>query len=98
MYDISSITIKGDFVEMLVMHDHNEENLLLRIKAFVNKSHRSESDFPDQLQQILSLLYILPEQSGLSPFFSFETGISFPFISMSAFSKEQSIFCPPPEF
>jgi hypothetical protein len=98
MYDIESVRIKDGLVEMLVMRDYKEENLLKKIKSFVNKSKRSETEFPDQLQQILSLLYILPEQVFSLQMFSSEADTSFPFLSMPVFSKEQSNLTPPPKF
>jgi len=65
MYDVKSVNITGDSVELLVINDLKEKILLQEIKAFLQKSNQSKKELPDQLQKFLSINYIAADEGRM---------------------------------
>lgn len=65
MYDVKSVNITGDSVELLVINDVKEKILLQEIKDFLQKSNQSKKELPDQLQKFLSINYIFAEEGHM---------------------------------
>lgn len=65
MYDVKSVIITGDKVELLVINDLKEKILLQEIKAFLQKSNQSKKELPDQLQKFLSINYIAADEGRM---------------------------------
>jgi hypothetical protein len=64
MYDVKSAVIKGNSVDLLVMHDEKEENILKKIKLLAGKTGSQNRELPQQLVQLLSLSYICPAEEA----------------------------------
>lgn len=60
MYDVKSIKILGDSVEMLAINDIKEENIIENIKKLVNANDLQNKDLPNQFVKLLTLVYISP--------------------------------------
>ena len=60
MYDIKSLEIRGDKVELLVINDTREENILEDIKKSINSSNQQNKEHPYHFVKVLTLLYITP--------------------------------------
>jgi len=96
IYDIKSSRISGDKVELLAINDIEEENILEKIKKAFNTGMTENSELPNHLVTLISLIYISPangqgfllEETFLNSFHSFCEII---------FSHESEIFSPPPE-
>lgn len=65
MYDVKSVNITGDSVELLVINDVKEKILLQEIKDFLQKSNQSKKELPDQLQKFLSINYIAADEGRM---------------------------------
>lgn len=96
MYDVKSVTISGDVAELLVIHDHKEENILKEIKAFLTMNDHASNTIPPQLKIILSLNYLLPEVRQLI-FISSLSAHSFYFSGLNFSSNTAEVQVPPPE-
>jgi hypothetical protein len=96
MYDVKSMTVKGDAVELLVVHDIKEENVLKRIKDFSKRTEQPNNDLPNQLQHLLTLNYLSPCVEGLF-FVPYLLIHVFPFSSLNIVSNNSDILTPPPE-
>ncbi len=96
MYDVKSISLSDDKVELLVIHDSREENILQKIKDFAISTNQPNTDFANQLFQLLSLNYISP---GVGPVFfipSFSINIFSP-LFLNVISNGFEIPSPPPK-
>jgi hypothetical protein len=73
LYDVKSMSIKGDHAELIVINDVKEKILLEEIKDFLKKSNQSKKELPDQLQKFLSINYIAADEGReiCIPSFSF---------------------------
>jgi hypothetical protein len=96
MYDVKSLNIKGDVVELLVINDIKEKFLLGEIKDFLRKSNQSKKELPDQLQKFLSINYITAdkERSIYIPSFSFNI---FHYPDRNLYSDKTDTPSPPPK-
>ncbi len=65
LYDVKSVNMLVDDVELLLINDKEEENILEEIKNFFGQHNQSSSRIPDQLQELLSLDYLSPEKVRL---------------------------------
>ncbi len=97
MYDIKSVDISGDSVRLLAINDYEEENILEKIKNFIEKSDPSNSALPNHLYKLITLVYLqvtaenvfyLPMQS-INVFHSLSANIS---------TSDSDIPSPPPRF
>jgi len=61
MYDVKSVTFRGNKVDLACINDREEENILKDLKDFASRSSKSNSNLPNQIQQLLTLNYITPE-------------------------------------
>jgi hypothetical protein len=59
VYDIKSIRVKGNSVTAVVMEDKEEEGVLKNIFKIVNNG--SSKNLPDELFELLTISYILPD-------------------------------------
>lgn len=60
MYDIKSVSISGDKVELLAIHDTKEEYILEKIKKAVSNGMSENSNLPNLLVKLFSLIYAPP--------------------------------------
>ena len=61
MYDIKSINILNNKLELLVVNDSKEEQIIQKVKDFFNYSNQPKGKFSKQVSQLLSLNYISPK-------------------------------------
>jgi hypothetical protein len=61
MYDFKSAVFTGDSVELLVINDTEEEGILGEIEKFTENINKQNSEFPNHLIKLLSLVYVCPE-------------------------------------
>lgn len=57
LYDIKSVRINGDKVELLVLHDAKEKSILDHIKKTATRSTEHNKKFPNHLLKLISLVY-----------------------------------------
>lgn len=65
MYDVKSIEIRGNKVELLVINDTREENILEDIKKSINTSNQQNKEHPYHFVKVLTLLYITPATDNI---------------------------------
>ena len=95
MYDIKSASFAGDSVELIVIHDVEEEGILASIKSLANNTGPSNNKMSHSLIQLFSLVYIpvFSDQMLLIPF----TGTHLiPVMALNILSNELDILSPPP--
>jgi hypothetical protein len=77
MYDIKSVRILGNRVELMVINDSKEEKLIRTIKNLLGQSNRHYPKLPQQLKVFLSLRYLGPANE-FTFCISNESGLDFP--------------------
>ncbi len=58
LYDIKSVSILGNTVELLVVNDEKEERILAKIKELRNNTNEQSSPFSHQFVKLPPLVYI----------------------------------------
>jgi len=58
MFDVKSISIRGDHVELLVLKDSKEDNILKKIKDFAGRANQPNNGHLNKLQQLFSWNYL----------------------------------------
>jgi hypothetical protein len=96
MYDVKSVNISGDTVELLVIKDAKEKILLEEIKDFLHKSNESKKELPDQFQKFLSINYIATVQGRIIYIPSFCFNI-YPHQDQDTYTDKSDIPSPPPK-
>jgi hypothetical protein len=96
MYDIKSLTVKGNVVELRAVHDSKERNILKGIKDYSNQTNHPDKNLPNQLQQLLSLNYIANAGGKLCIIPSSSINI-FAFSDPAIVSNNADISTPPPK-
>lgn len=95
MYDIKSVTVTADSVEIYAIHDLEEEDIMEKIKQLVKNTCSPHVKIPPHLQQLISLVY-LPSHLHLQLTTSL-TGIHvFHLAAMNTLLFEPGIPSPPP--
>ena len=64
MYDVKSVSVSNNTVELLVINDSKEKNLLKNIKDFINKTNQQKKELPDQLQKFLALNFLSTDKEN----------------------------------
>ena len=96
LYDVSSYSIKGNTIQLLVMSDEKEENILEKIKEFTTGTTK-HSPFPEQMLQLLTLTYILTDcthKFGLQQI----SQQKYTQLCANVFSVTGEVSSPPPKF
>ena len=57
MYDIKSVSMQGDTVELLAIHDKDEENILEDIRKLICHSSDKQLPYPKLLNNLLTMYY-----------------------------------------
>ena len=96
MYDVKSVNVTGDNVELLVINDKKEKRLLKEIKDILNKTNQSKRELPEQLQKFLSLNYLSAEKEDIIFIPSICSGI-FHHPDRNIFPDFSDIPSPPPK-
>ena len=96
IYDVKSINIAGNKVELLVLNDTKEESIIQKIKVFTQCANQSNSQLPKQLTQLFSLDYLV-ENSEFTFYISSKIEHENFYISHPTFSNFQEVVSPPPE-
>lgn len=96
MFDIKSIQISGKLVELLVINDNKEDNIIEKIKDFIDTTNQSNTELPLQLQQLLSLNY-LPLETGFLLFIPVFSVDFFLRPILNFVSNDLEILTPPPK-
>jgi hypothetical protein len=96
MYDVKSVNISGDSVELLVINDAKEKNLVKDIKDFLNKSNQQKKELPDQLQKFLSLNFLSAQKESIIYIPSFFSSIGY-HPNLNILSDHPDIPSPPPK-
>jgi hypothetical protein len=97
LYDVKSVNIIGDKVELLVINDLKEKILLQEIKDFLQKSNQSKKELPDKLQKFLSINYLAADEGQLIYFPSFSCNF-YLCHNPGTLTEESDIPSPPPKF
>jgi hypothetical protein len=96
LYDVKSVNITGDSVELLVINDVKEKFLLKEIKDFLQKSNQSKKELPEQLQKFLSVNYIAPDEGRIIYIPSLHYNIIY-HSELDIYSDPSDIPSPPPK-
>lgn len=67
LYDVKSVNISGDKVELIAIHDFKEEGILKKMNDLATNTNRSKAAHPNKLKTFVSLNYLLPD-AGLKNF------------------------------
>jgi hypothetical protein len=59
MYDIKSVRILSDSIELIAINDVYEEKILEQIKGFIKRLNNSHSEIPVHFKRILLISYII---------------------------------------
>ena len=96
LYDVKSISIKGDQVELLVINDTDEEDIVKHIKDFITGGNHPKKDRPYQLRQFLTLKFLAPEdfQNMLIPI---NSCLVYNLVISEPVTIHREIQTPPPE-
>ena len=96
MYDVKSVNVTGDNVELLVINDKKEKRLLKEIKDILNKTNQQKKELPEQLQKFLSLNYIPADKELITIIPSSCSGI-FHHPDRDILSHHKEVPFPPPK-
>lgn len=66
MYDVKSATIVGNIVKLVVICDKEEEAILDDLEIYFEQPNQTGVPLHQQLQQLVSLSYLLPPHLSLS--------------------------------
>lgn len=97
MYDIKSVTISNNIVELVVINDTKEEKILERIKKLTEANHRHGRNLPYYCLNLTTLFYIYPDSPDITELPIF-LHTSFRNYSDAIFSHYSGIQSPPPKF
>lgn len=95
MYDFKSVSFIGDKVELLVIHDKEEGIILEIIENLVNNTSPQSKDVPNQLQKLISLVYLPPVFYKLVFIPRANASITYP-LQADIISYTREILSPPP--
>lgn len=96
MYDVKSVQVSGNIVNLLVINDKDEDSILKKIDNFLNTTQKDNSKLPYQLQQLLSLNYLSPYSVNF--FFIPSLSITtFHSLNLNLISNDSDTSSPPPE-
>lgn|GEM_PF-1689109 len=96
MYDVKSINFSGNNVELLVLNDVKEENILKKIENYATNTRLPNSDFLNNLKQLLSLSYLF--QEAYCNFVIYPSSVNnFPLSNKNVISTFPEIPSPPPK-
>ena len=95
MYDVKSISVDGNKVHLLVIHDTEEESILSLINNLINNTSSSKNPLSVQLDLLLSMIYL---QELVDFDFTNAENIlpSFQLYIKKSFSADTEILSPPP--
>ena len=68
MYDIKTVSIKGNKVALVAINDTKEESILKKIKALLPGADKKNSGLPLQLQKLISLTFVHPVEESTTVF------------------------------
>ena len=96
MYDFKSATFSDNSVELLAVHDAEEEGILEKINCILKTTGSPNTNFPLQLHQLLTLVYLTPfsEPKLFAPSFDFGFLHS---SQANIVSNDPDILSPPPQ-
>lgn len=97
LYDIKSTVIKGDFVQLSVLNDTEEELLLKDIEQMKeNNRGADKTKLPNQLINLLTLPFF-PATNSINFFPQENSRLSFQTYKDQTLARSATIFSPPPE-
>ncbi|MEP7197078.1 MAG: hypothetical protein ABI851_11220 [Saprospiraceae bacterium] len=96
MYDIKSIAISSDKLELIVINDEEEEDLIDKIKKTTSSANRQNNTIPNKLVDLLSLNYI-SSTSLLNLLLNNAQQAIFNSVNDIIISYKSEISTPPPE-
>jgi hypothetical protein len=97
MYDVKSVTFDDDCVTLVVLHDHDEENIIRKIRNFLCGEKQSGQNLPVQVQQLLSMKYLPPDRTFFK-LIPVKNSFTFSFIEMALPASVPDIPSPPPKY
>ncbi len=97
MYDIKSINIKGNKVELLAVNDIKEESIIEKINRSLNNGDQQNQELPNHIFKILTLFYISPT-TGYNFLFQVKRQHILPSFCEIIISHKSGISSPPPRF
>lgn len=96
LYDVKSVYIIDNSVELLAEHDIEEEKVIKEMNDFVAGEKDSRSTIPLHLKTFSTLHYLLP--AGTYKYFANSTEITYPAIFQLSYENQESdIPSPPPK-
>lgn len=96
LYDIKSVKINGDKVELLVLHDAKEKSILDCIKKTASRSTEQNKKFPNHLLKLISLVYYI-QKADFNNITQQKPKNNILFQSKIFFSQTSEIPYPPPK-
>ncbi len=97
MYDVKSVSMQDDTVELLAIHDKDEENILEEIRKLICHSSDKKLPYSNLLSGLSTLTY---EKAGCFftvPSFVKENRLSVQLRTVRPVSLSLPVICPPPE-
>ncbi len=67
MYDIKSVVMQEESIELLAIHDEEEENILVEIRKLICNSSDKHLPYPQLLNKLLTVFYDQITFSGIVP-------------------------------
>jgi hypothetical protein len=96
MYDIRSVTLHGDKVELLAVNDTKEERILEQINHTTGQQDHNQKEMPGNIAQFIGLLYDFPLINNFSISPTENHAFSLP-DNTALLSRYLEISSPPPE-
>ena len=97
LYDIKSVKILKDKVELVVINDTREERILEDIKQFAETNNRNNRSLPNHCLNLLALFYIPSDNMKLSHEPAHHLPVVFQNYSDAIISHQSGIDSPPPK-
>ncbi len=95
LYDISSVALSGNKVQLSVLEDDKEMYILSLLKKVISSESDSHNQYPQQLLSFMSMLFVVPTFSTINIIHN-ETDLQyadqFQYLSLGSFSTP---FSPP---
>ncbi len=96
MYDIKTIKIKGDKVELQVLNDAKEERIFDHLKTLASQQPAKNKSQANCLLDLIGLMYVFSGSSVAHPLSPPAQPTYHPLCEM-IISQTKSVFSPPPE-
>ena len=97
LYDIISLKITGDKIEIVAFHDEEEEIVLLSIKAAIDNNSGENKSLPNPITRMITMIFISPD-IFYSPVLTITKQLSYIDFSIAVSTVKSETASPPPWF